>query len=727
MNNMNKLKKIISGITGRKKSKRKFNKNRADKTLPSIDINIITTRSTHINIKTTSSTYTNITTSSVSDVQIVQYFRLVWLDSSIDGVHNNDCINTITKLGQVVKTGKKFTDIDECVDFITDIEDEKIFMITSGELGQKAIPIIHDMAQIDRIYIFCKNKALHEQWTQVWPKVRGVFTDITPICEAFKKAAQDCDHNAVSISFIKTTDGALNQNLDILDQSFMYTQILKEILLTIDFDQSHINEFLMHCRKQFGGNTILLENIDNIEKQYRDYQPIWWYTRCYFLYSMLNTALRTMDIDLIIKMGFFLQDLHNHIAVLHSEQYNGHYHSNSFTVYRGQGLFQTDFNQLMKTQGGLISFNNFLSTSVNRAVSFAFAESNHYNPDLIGVLFEITINPSMSTSPFANIEKLSYYQGEEEILFSMHSVFRIGQVKQIDNNDRLWQVDLTLTSDSDPQLLALTERMREETYPHLKGWYRLGNLLVKLAQFDKAQQVFDIMLDQTTEQKEKANIYYMLGMIKRHQGEFAEAIRFYENAIKIDQETLPPNHPNLATSYINIGLVYSNMREYSTALSYYEKALKINEKTLPSYHPNLATSYGNIGEVYDKINQYSKALSYYEKALEIRQKILPANHPDLATSYNNLGLVYKNMDEYSKALSYYEKALEIRKKTLPANHPDLASSYGHIGIVYYKMREHSKAVLCHERALKIVECSLPPNHRDIRLYKDNLKYIIKNV
>ena len=40
----------------------------------------------------------------------------------------------------------------------------------------------------------------------------------------------------------------------------------------------------------------------------------------------------------------------------------------------------------------------------------------------------------------------------------MHSVFRIGEIKQIDNNNRLWQVDLTLTSDNDPQLHALTER-----------------------------------------------------------------------------------------------------------------------------------------------------------------------------------------------------------------------------------------------------------------------------
>jgi hypothetical protein len=149
-----------------------------------------------------------------------------------------------------------------------------------------------------------------------------------------------------------------------------------------------------------------------------------------------------MEVELIIKMGFFVRDLHRHIAAIHFEQYRGHHHSDSFIVYRGQDLSLTDFDQLMKTEDGLMFFNNFLSTSLDRKVSLAFAEINQYDPDLVGVLFAIKINPSISSSPFANLTNVSYYQGEDEILLSMHSVVRIRQVKQIDKNDRLWQVDL---------------------------------------------------------------------------------------------------------------------------------------------------------------------------------------------------------------------------------------------------------------------------------------------
>ena len=145
---------------------------------------------------------------------------------------------------------------------------------------------------------------------------------------------------------------------------------------------------------------------------------------------MLNRALRTMEVDLIIKMGFFVRDLHQHLVTLHSEQYDEHHHLNTFPVYRGQGLSQTHFDQLMQTKDGLMSFNNFLSTSLDQSVSLAFAESNQDNADLIGILFEITISLSISSTHFANVRNVSAYQKEEEIFLSMHSVFRIEQIKK---------------------------------------------------------------------------------------------------------------------------------------------------------------------------------------------------------------------------------------------------------------------------------------------------------
>jgi tetratricopeptide (TPR) repeat protein len=181
-------------------------------------------------------------------------------------------------------------------------------------------------------------------------------------------------------------------------------------------------------------------------------------------------------------------------------------------------------------------------------------------------------------------------------------------------------VDLTLTGDNDPQLHTLTGWMREEMNEST-GWLRLGKLMIKLGQFNKAEELYEILLTQTTSEDKKAYLFYQLGWTKNGQGKYSDAIGFYEKVLEIKQKILPENHPDLAGSYNNIGNVYRNMAEYSKALSYYGQALEIAQKTLSANDPRLATSYNNIGTVYDNMEKYSKALSYYEKALEIKQKL----------------------------------------------------------------------------------------------------------
>jgi hypothetical protein len=131
--------------------------------------------------------------------------------------------------------------------------------------------------------------------------VAGLYTDITPICEAVKRTAHDCEQNLISVNFVKTIDGTSNQNRDTLDQSFMYTQVLKEILFTIHFEPAHFYEFLTYSREQLAGNNAELKNVDMIQKEYHHHQPIWWYTYNCFLYCMLDRALRLMEVDHIIK------------------------------------------------------------------------------------------------------------------------------------------------------------------------------------------------------------------------------------------------------------------------------------------------------------------------------------------------------------------------------------------------------------------------------------------
>ncbi|CAF0720457.1 unnamed protein product [Adineta steineri] len=655
------------------------------------------------------------------NMQRTQNVLLIWLDNNIND-DNADCYNTIKQLKRVVNDVNTFTDSEQCVEFIQTITDNKICMIISESLGKHIVPRVHNMSQVDTIFIFCNNQECDKQWATEWRKIKGVFTDMTSICEALKQAARQCEQNAISISFV-----ASNKKLDQLDPSFMYTQILKEILLTIDFEAEHIKEFITYCREASAENEYNLHTIKKLESDYHNHIPIWWYTYEQFLYSMLNQALRLMDVDIIVRMGFFINDLHRDIQRLHSRQLDGQQSDKTFTVYRGQCLSKEDFTEMTKTKGGLLRFNNFLSTSTSPGVSLCFAPQAATNPDLVGVLFVMSINPTHSTTPFASISDVSYFHTEDEVLFSMHTIFHIGDIKPIDENNNLYQVNLTLTNDNDQDLRILTDRIRQETFLNQEGWYRLGLLLIKMGQPNKAQEVYEVLLNQTTKENEKAPIYHQLGRIKRNQGEYQEALSHYRKALKIRQQSLPPNHPDLGDSYNNIGYVYKSMGDYPKALSYYEKAFAIRQESLPSNHPDLGASYSNIGFVYYNMGDYPKALSYYEKDVAILQQSLPSSHPDFGDSYSNFGLVYSKIGDYPKALSYYEKSLTIRQQSLPSNHSDLAVSYNNIGNVYKSMGEYPKALSFHEKGLAIRQQSLPPNHPQLGDSYDNIGLVYYNM
>ncbi|CAF4110722.1 unnamed protein product, partial [Rotaria sordida] len=286
---------------------------------------------------------------------------------------------------------------------------EKAFLIISGALCQSIVPRIHQLNQLYSIYIYCRQPSKYEEWAKDWPKVKSIVTEITSICNSVQQLARQCDEDSVTISAIKS----LNQ----IEPSFMYTQLFKEVILEINFDRKkEIQALVQYVRKKYEGDDDQLKIIDEFATEYRDdsdgnNRPIWWYTRECFTYSMLNKALGVLQVDTLLKMGIFMRDLHQNITKLHTKQLNEAFNDSQqiLTSYRGKTMLKEDFENKIK-QGGLMSFNNFLSTSDNRAVALDFISKGlkSADPKKVGVLFEMTIDQKMSSAQGGNIVLLYF-------------------------------------------------------------------------------------------------------------------------------------------------------------------------------------------------------------------------------------------------------------------------------------------------------------------------------
>ena len=182
----------------------------------------------------------------------------------------------------------------------------------------------------------------------------------------------------------------------------------------------------------------------------------------------------------------------------------------------------------------------------------------------------------------------------------MHTVFRICNIKPMSENNRLFEVDLILTSENDQDLRAITDHVREET-DEFTGWFRLGQVLGKMGQFDKAEQVYTVLLEQAIDECEKAPIHHQLRWVKSCKEAYKEAITFHGKALDIRLNTLPPNHPDLGASDDSIGTTCENMGDLTRAPSFYERSVDSAQHSISLNHPNHRKSRQNLDRIKKEI------------------------------------------------------------------------------------------------------------------------------
>ena len=106
----------------------------------------------------------------------------------------------------------------------------------------------------------------------------------------------------------------------------------------------------------------------------------------------------------------------------------------------------------------------------------------------------------------------------------MHTVFRINDVLGL--GERLFEVQLTLTGDDDPELRQLTDRMAKDI-GGVTGWHRLGRVLLRAGQMNKTEELYLVFLQQNPSEKDQAHYFHQLGVIKYQKGDYKEALGYY--------------------------------------------------------------------------------------------------------------------------------------------------------------------------------------------------------
>lgn len=157
--------------------------------------------------------------------------------------------------------------------------------------------------------------------------------------------------------------------------------------------------------------------------------------------------------------------------------------------------------------------------------------------------------------------------------------------------------------------------------------------------FDFARKAYDNR--EKTSPEVKANILYNLGLLNQESENEDEAIRLYQETLK-----LVPGHVKANT---NLGMIFLSRNEPDAAVSLLLKAYKSDSK---NFEVN-----NNLGSAYRDIGDFESSIKFYKNALDIE--------PENLTVKENLAKSYTSLKDYKNARNIYEELIKKQQTEWP--------------------------------------------------------------
>lgn len=181
---------------------------------------------------------------------------------------------------------------------------------------------------------------------------------------------------------------------------------------------------------------------------------------------------------------------------------------------------------------------------------------------------------------------------------------------------------------------------------------------------DPAQVKFEKAEDPPLE----PNTYYAAGRLSETQNRYANAVKQYQQALKLDPRHLP--------SLYRLGVVYTHLQQYDKAIADWRLYIAAAK--------DAATGYANLGLTQELAGQTAAAEESFNKGIAADPKNQPCrvNYGLMlarlgraddalaqfsavltpAQAHYNLGSVYEQQKKFDKAREQYEAALKLNPK-----------------------------------------------------------------
>lgn len=481
-------------------------------------------------------------------------------------------------------------------------------------------------------------------------------------------------------------------------------------------------EMLAECRAYYRGDNYELGAINQFGSTYCPSDAIVWYTKPYFLYRIVNKALRTEDIRALYRFRFFIVDMCERLEEEASA--TRACHTARFRVYRGSNLNRDEVEQLHV--GTLVATNGFLSTSRHLDVAQTFigidpitgiSPSQSREDRRQYVLFEIDVD--LAETPdivVADLSGQSAVPEENEMIFNLGTTFIITHITY-DVEHYVWHIRMISSSEA----TEISQKYNAYVRGHLadlNATLLFGQFLAEISgDYTETMMYFHRLLRRVpADDEDRPNIYYFLGRAYRFMGKYQQAITYFRCAQLLQKRKLPQSSFDYGRTLGVLGTVYSEMGELTRAVYLEEKALAIHTGCIPGDHVEMVDNWNRLAYAYWQQGKYEQALVALSDSLSLSRQKMPLDYPNHAQVICTMGLVQHALGNRDQALAYLKQSLQMRESLLADDHPAVARVCYELGVVYAEQDDqHELALHYARRALRIQEVKLPSNHRELNL------------
>ncbi len=191
----------------------------------------------------------------------------------------------------------------------------------------------------------------------------------------------------------------------------------------------------------------------------------------------------------------------------------------------------------------------------------------------------------------------------------------------------------------------------------------------------------------------RARALYAAGLLAHLQGDYANAISFFEQCLKIE----PQDTMNLAQTHLDLGEAFRHLLDYESAVKHFHQAIALGETIQDSVLVALAQM--RLGIVYHETGDLERAVASHSHSLEAFRRAGQQNY--VAAALANLARVYYQRTDYEKAIEEYLQAIKLYENQ---NNPlDLSIVYNNLGGVFMDLGNFTEAVAYLNKCMHIAE------------------------